>query len=182
MVLFPLLYHVVPVLHCITTNDTCPTWIYKRYLRYVPPQFRVCGECVQELQFYQNRGRPFSYRQYAAPSYHSIHYGNEMHYRLFPQLAHNLGYRVLFMILTSGDERKERIIIRNNFRSLQSRFNVGYFLLLLLMKSITKVLSKRVNFIVIFFSCLITIPIITCFLAFWVVFILSRDLTILLSM
>ena len=127
MVLFPLLYHVVPVLHCITTNDTCPTWIYKRYLRYVPPQFRVCGECVQELQFYQNRGRPFSYRQYAAPSYHSIHYGNEMHYRLFPQLAHNLGYRVLFMILTSGDERKERIIIRNNFRSLQSRFNVGYF-------------------------------------------------------
>ena len=98
-----------------------------------------------------------------------------MHYRLFPQLAHNLGYRVLFMILTSGDERKERIIIRNNFRSLQSRFNVGYFFV--------TAFNEEYNQSIIEESQLYRdILIITCFLAFWVVFILSRDLTILLSM
>ena len=87
----------------------------------------MCGECVQELKFYKTKGKPYSYRTYNASNYPSIQFGKTMSYRLYPRLKNNFGYQVLFMIISAAGENQERMIIRENFRSLQSRYRIGYF-------------------------------------------------------
>lgn len=126
MVLIFFSFHLVPITRCVTNYTQCPATIYNQYLRDVPRQFQVCNQCSLELKFYNRNGKPFSYRKYSTFNYPLIHYGNEMRYILFPRFFNDRGYRILFMITTSTDEQRERMIIRNHFHVFQQKYNIGY--------------------------------------------------------
>lgn len=107
---------------CLMQN--CPG--YDSYLKRIPPAYRVCNSCKQEMLFYSQFGNPFTYRQYEETNYPIISYGKELNFLATPKIDINHFYDIFIVICSSANQLNVRKKLRTRLEQLKERFNFGY--------------------------------------------------------
>ena len=91
---------------------------YNDYLQHVPLNYRVCSECVLEMQLRHFHGLPFMYHTIENDKYPTIPLGSELQYLCFPEINTQDRLFLLILILTSAKEIEERATLRSYYNRL----------------------------------------------------------------
>lgn len=110
--LFPYSLPVCPA------QSRCNRRLYRRYLKDIPPSFRVCDLCQLELTLKKYYGPPLVYRAGKDKSYPFIPYGKEMNYRNVPYISPNEHHFLLILVASGAKEVKRRMLLRDLYREL----------------------------------------------------------------